>query len=120
MLLIAKIVSVLQEKFSVFRLTTNVFLNKKMVKSFMSSFACGISGDPCKRPYITPSGGVYEKTNIERWISENGTDPKTDRALSKQEIIELKQAPTTRPHAPQAMTIPAIIKTLRYLVSLIF
>lgn len=79
----------------------------------MSSFACGISGDPCKRPYITPSGGVYEKTNIERWISENGTDPKTDRALSKQEIIELKQAPTTRPHAPQAMTIPAIIKTLR-------
>lgn len=80
----------------------------------MSSFSCGISGDACGRPCVTPSGGVYEKVNIERWISENGTDPKTNRALSKKEIIEIKQAPGVRPHPPQAMTIPAIIKTLRY------
>lgn len=79
----------------------------------MASFSCGISGETCAHPFVTPSGGVYEKANIERWISENGTDPKTNRALSKAEIIEVKQAPGVRHHAPQAMTIPAIIKSLR-------
>jgi len=79
----------------------------------MASFSCDISGEPCSHPYVTPSGGVYEKANIERWISENGTDPKTNRALSKKEIIEVKQAPGVRAHPPQAMTIPAIIKSLR-------
>ena len=87
---------------------------KNFSTSEMASFSCGISGELCKNPYVTPSGGVYEKENIFRWISENGTDPATQRALAKTEIIEMKQSENVRPHPPQAMTIPAIIKSLRY------
>ena len=86
----------------------------------MASFSCGISGELCKNPYVTPSGGVYEKENIFRWISENGTDPATQRALAKTEIIEMKQSQNVRSHPPQAMTIPAIIKSLRCYLKISF
>ena len=53
----------------------------------MASFSCGITGELCSEPTVTPNGGVYEKKVIERWISENGIDPETKEALSKEELI---------------------------------
>ena len=55
----------------------------------MSSFSCGITGEVCKEPTVTPSGGVFERKVIERWISENGTDPDTKQALSKGELVQV-------------------------------
>ena len=98
----------------------------------MSSFSCGITGEVCKEPTVTPSGGVFERKVIERWISENGTDPDTKQALSKAELVQvgkydpyymtrlavtrfcfqMKQSPKVTPAAPSSVSINAIIKTL--------
>lgn len=79
----------------------------------MASFSCGITGELCGEPAVTPSGGVYEKKVIERWISENGNDPDTKEALSKDQLILMKQSPKVTPVPPHSMTISSIIKTLR-------
>ena len=34
----------------------------------MASFSCGITGELCTEPTATPSGNVYEKKIIEKWI----------------------------------------------------
>jgi len=78
----------------------------------MSSFSCGITGEVCKEPTVTPSGGVFERKVIERWISENGTDPDTKQALSKGELVQMKQSPKVTPATPSSVSINAIIKTL--------
>jgi pre-mRNA-processing factor 19 len=78
----------------------------------MSSFSCGITGELCKEPAVTPSGGVFERKIIERWISENGTDPDTKQALSKDELVQMKQSPKVIPATPSSVSINSIIKTL--------
>ena len=79
----------------------------------MASFSCGITGEICEEPAATPSGNVYERKHIEKWIQENGTDPDTKRALSKEELIVIKQSPKVTPAEPNSMSISSIIKTLR-------
>jgi len=79
----------------------------------MATFVCGIGGAPCGDPWVTPAGGVYEKKNIDRWINEHGTDPQTERALSKEDLIKMVQAPGVRPQPPQSMSISSIIKSIR-------
>ena len=79
----------------------------------MTTFVCGIGGAPCGDPWVTPAGGVYEKKNIDRWINEHGTDPQTERALSKEDLIKMIQAPGVRPQPPQSMSISSIIKSIR-------
>jgi len=79
----------------------------------MASFSCGITGELCVEPTATPSGNVYEKKIIERWIQENGTDPGTKRALAKDELIVIQQSPKVTPAEPNSMSISAIIKSLR-------
>ena len=64
----------------------------------MSSFSCGITGEVCKEPTVTPSGGVFERKVIERWISENGTDPDTKQALSKAELVQVGKYETVSSH----------------------
>ena len=64
----------------------------------MSSFSCGITGEVCKEPTVTPSGGVFERKVIERWISENGTDPETKQALSKGELVQVSINKKVRGH----------------------
>jgi len=79
----------------------------------MASFSCGITGELCEEPTATPSGSVYERKHIERYIQENGCDPETKRALSKDELIVIKQSPKVTPAEPNAMSISSIIKSLR-------
>ena len=34
-------------------------------------------------PVLTPSGSIYDRADIERWIAANGHDPITRKSLTK-------------------------------------
>jgi pre-mRNA-processing factor 19 len=78
-------------------------------------FFCAISGSPPTNPVVSKtSGTVYEKALIERYIEENGTDPISGEALTKEDLVEVKAKPSTLP--PRAATqtsIPALLTALQ-------
>ena len=43
-----------------------------------------------KDPVITPSGQMYDRKNIEKWIKKNGTDPYTRRKLEIKQLIPVR------------------------------
>ena len=54
-------------------------------------FFCAISGEVPSEPVIAaPSGHVYEKRLIEKYIVENGTDPITGSKLEASDLIAVK------------------------------
>jgi len=54
-------------------------------------FFCAISGEVPSEPVIAaPSGHVYEKRLIEKYIAENGTDPITGSKLETSDLIAVK------------------------------
>ncbi|XP_057295665.1 pre-mRNA-processing factor 19-like [Hydractinia symbiolongicarpus] len=78
------------------------------------ALVCSISGEVPEHPVISPvSKHIFEKRLIEKFISENGTDPITGDSLSESELIELKTTPLTKPRPPSATSIPAILKALQ-------
>ncbi|SRR5258708_4190403 len=64
-------------------------------------FFCALSGEPPQEPVVSAkSGHVYEKRLIEKYISENGTDPISGEKLTEEELITVK-ASTYHPPAMQ-------------------
>jgi pre-mRNA-processing factor 19 len=54
-------------------------------------FFCAISGEVPTEPVVAvPSGHVYEKRLIEKYIAENGTDPITGGKLELSELVSVK------------------------------
>jgi len=75
---------------------------------------CPISGEVPENPVVSPvSNQVFERRLIEKFISENGTDPVTGDTLSESELIEIKTTALTKPRPPSATSIPAILKSLQ-------
>ena len=54
-------------------------------------FFCAISGEPPQDPVIsTKSGHVYERRLVQKYITENGTDPVTGEKLEESDLISVK------------------------------
>ena len=54
-------------------------------------FFCGISGEPPQDPVVSSkSGHVYERRLIQKYITENGTDPLTGEKLEENDLITVK------------------------------
>jgi len=80
----------------------------------MASLICAISNEVPESPVVSPvSGQVYERRLIEKFISDNGTDPINREPLSVEQLIEIKCSPLVKPKPPSATSIPAILKSLQ-------
>jgi len=80
----------------------------------MTTFICSISNESPENPVVSPvSGCVFERRLIEKYLSENGTDPVSGKPCSKDELIEIKGSPLVKPKPPSATSIPAILKSLQ-------
>lgn len=78
------------------------------------SLCCGISNEVPEHPVVSPvSGCIYEKRLIEKYISENGTDPLNGEKVSTDMLIDVKSSPLVKPRPPSATSIPAILKSLQ-------
>ena len=54
-------------------------------------FFCGISGEPPQDPVVSSkSGHVYERRLIQKYITDNGTDPLTGEKLEENDLITVK------------------------------
>jgi pre-mRNA-processing factor 19 len=54
-------------------------------------FYCAISGEPPQDPVIsTKSGHVYERRLVQKYITENGTDPVTGEKLEESDLVSIK------------------------------
>ena len=54
-------------------------------------FFCGISGEPPQDPVVSSkSGHVYERRLIQKYITDNGTDPLTGEKLEENDLITIK------------------------------
>ncbi|EXJ78853.1 pre-mRNA-processing factor 19 [Capronia coronata CBS 617.96] len=55
------------------------------------------------------AGRVYEKSLIEAYINDNGTEPGLGNPLAVEDLIELKTEPTVYPRPPSVTSIPAML-----------
>ncbi|KAG8836043.1 hypothetical protein FRC17_010507 [Serendipita sp. 399] len=78
-------------------------------------FFCAISGEVPTDPVVAqPSGHVYERRLIEKYIAENGTEPITGGKLELSDIISIKANPSSAPPRPPNFTsVPAILNALQ-------
>ncbi|KAG8865985.1 hypothetical protein FRC20_009207 [Serendipita sp. 405] len=78
-------------------------------------FFCAISGEVPTDPVVAqPSGHVYERRLIEKYIAENGADPITGGKLELSDIITVKANPSSAPPRPPNFTsVPAILNALQ-------
>jgi len=54
-------------------------------------FFCAISGEPPQDPVIsTKSGHVYERRLVQKYITENSTDPVTGEQLEESDLVSVK------------------------------
>jgi pre-mRNA-processing factor 19 len=54
-------------------------------------FFCAISGEPPQDPVVsTKSGHVYERRLVQKYITENGTDPVTGEKLEEADLVSVK------------------------------
>lgn len=73
-----------------------------------------VSNEVPEHPVVSPvSGCIFERRLIEKYISENGTDPINGKELTVEQLIEIKTTPVVKPKPPSATSIPAILKTLQ-------
>jgi len=78
------------------------------------ALVCSISGEVPETPVVSPvSNHVFEKRLIEKFITENGTDPISGDSLSEGDLIEINTTSLTKPRPPSATSIPAILKALQ-------
>lgn len=59
------------------------------------------------------SGQIFERRLIEKYLSENGSDPVSGEPLTAEQLVEVKAAALVRPKAPSSTSIPAILKSLQ-------
>lgn len=78
------------------------------------ALVCSISGEVPENPVLSRiSNHVFERRLIEKFMSENGTDPITGDSISEDDLIEIKATSLTKPRPPSATSIPAILKSLQ-------
>lgn len=54
-------------------------------------FFCAISGEPPQDPVVsTKSGHVYERRLVQKYVTENGTDPVTGEKLEESDLVSVK------------------------------
>lgn len=70
-------------------------------------FYCAISGEPPQDPVISSkSGHVYERRLVQKYITENGTDPVTGEKLEESDLVSVK--------ASMSVSTPCCIKKLMF------
>lgn len=65
---------------------------------------------------VTKNGHVYEKSLVETYIKQNGTDPLTGETLDVADLIEIKPVDGTggvRPRPPTLTSIPSLLGSLQ-------
>lgn len=78
------------------------------------ALCCALSNEVPEHPVISPASGcIFEKRLIEKYVSENGTDPISGKQLTEDMLIEIKTSPIIKPRPPSATSIPAILKSLQ-------
>ncbi|XP_014240604.1 pre-mRNA-processing factor 19 [Cimex lectularius] len=78
------------------------------------ALCCAISNEVPEHPVVSPvSGLIFEKRLIEKYVTENGSDPINGKELTLEMLIEVKTTPVVKPKPPSATSIPAILKTLQ-------
>lgn len=54
-------------------------------------FFCAISGEAPQDPVISSkSGHVYERRLVQKYVTENGTDPVTGEKLEESDLVSVK------------------------------
>ena len=62
-------------------------------------FYCAISGEPPQDPVISAkSGHVYERRLVQKYITENGTDPVTGEKLEESDLVSIKASTHVSTH----------------------
>ncbi|KAK4702029.1 pre-mRNA-processing factor 19, partial [Phenoliferia sp. Uapishka_3] len=82
------------------------------------SLFCAISGQAPLHPVLsTTSGHVYEKELVTKYLVDNeGRDPITGEALSLDQLVDIKTAPSTPsapPRPPQFTSVPSLLHVLQ-------
>lgn len=74
---------------------------------------CSITGQPVVNAVVSPkSGRIFEKSVIEAYVTERGTDPLTGETLHVADLIALDTTPTVA-RKPTEAPIPAILSSLQ-------
>jgi len=77
---------------------------------------CGISGEEPVKACVTPSGAVYEKSLLMKYVQEHQKDPVTNRPLSIEDVVEIKNLNERRikigPKATSRASIPGVLEQL--------
>ncbi|VDM72023.1 unnamed protein product [Strongylus vulgaris] len=77
-------------------------------------FTCTISGEPAEEPVVSPSGHIFEKRLILKYIMENGVDPVSNESLEEHQLIPLKTGSVdTIPRNVAGTSIPSLLKMLQ-------
>ncbi|KAL8281350.1 hypothetical protein RQP46_006384 [Phenoliferia psychrophenolica] len=82
------------------------------------SLFCAISGQAPLQPVLsTTSGHVYEKDLVLKYLKDNdGRDPITGEALTEDQLVPIKTAPSTpsaAPRPPSFTSVPALLHVLQ-------
>ncbi|EGD82802.1 hypothetical protein PTSG_03452 [Salpingoeca rosetta] len=78
------------------------------------SLNCAISGAVPEHPVVSPkSGAVFERRVIEKHLRDNQTDPVSGDPLEVDELIDVKGGDVVQPRAPNATSIPSLLKTFQ-------
>lgn len=75
-----------------------------------------VSGEPTKNPVLSPkSGRIFERSLIESYISQHGTDPiASDTPLSVDELISIQiDSPIVPPRPPTLTSVPSLLAALQ-------
>ncbi|KAH9968736.1 WD40 repeat-like protein [Russula dissimulans] len=78
-------------------------------------FFCAISGERPQEPVVsTKSGHVYERRLVQKYITENGTDPVTGEKLDESDLVSVKASPgAAAPRPPTHSSIPSLLIALQ-------
>eukprot|EP01147_Barroeca_monosierra_P009068 gene9068-1382_t len=79
----------------------------------VTSISC-VSGSVPEEPVISPkSGAVFERRLIEKYLQESNVDPVSGEELDITELIPVKGHSIVTPRAPNATSIPTLLKTFQ-------
>lgn len=71
---------------------------------------CGISGEVCEEPVLSrPSGVVYEKRVILKYIEAEHKDPANGEELTPDDLITVKSSKVVRPRPVTATSVPGLL-----------
>lgn len=92
-----------------------LFTNMNNFFFFFFRILCLVSGEPTKDPVLSPkSGRIFERSLIESYISQNGTDPFSNDDLSADDLISIKtNGPIVPPRPPTLTSVPSLLSALQ-------